>query len=188
MKTEQQTDRILLGHITAISGLKGWVKVHSDTDPRENIVSYTRWWLERSGQWQQVKVLEGRPQGKTIVAKIGGVDNPEQASAYIGCRIAVERDELPALPAGEFYWTDLVGKQVKTRDGVFVGQVVRMFETGANDVMVVSDQREQQERGNTDGAGAAVGNEILVPWLVPDVITDIDLDSGVISIDWDPDF
>lgn len=185
---DQDQARIPLGHITGVSGLKGWVKVHSDTHPRENIVAYRDWWLEQSGQWRQVKVLEGRPQGKTIVASIDGVSDPEQANALIGARISVDRDALPALGKGEYYWTDLIGMQVHTADGVHIGTAIRLFETGANDVLVVSDERESMAGSVVDSPAAGTSKEVLVPWLVPDVISEVNMDERVITVDWDPDF
>lgn len=171
-------ERILLGHITGVSGLQGWVKVHSDTNPRNNIVAYKSWSLEQSGAWSEAKVLEGRPQGKTIVARLEGVTTPEQAGKLIGARIAVSRSALPVLGSGEYYWADLAGMHVKTVDGVDIGPVSRLFETGANDVVVVNDYRGEQQESK----------EVLVPWLVPDVITDVDMKDRIITIDWDPDF
>lgn len=171
-------DHVLLGHITGVSGLKGWVKVHSDTNPRENIVGYKNWWLEQRGSWKEFRVLQGRPQGKTIVAQLDGVDNPEEAHALIGATIAISRSAMPEPAEGEYYWADLVGMQVQTQEGVRIGPVNRLFETGANDVVVISDEREEAEGSR----------EVLVPWLVPDVITDVDGENRVITIDWDPDF
>ncbi len=176
---DKGSERILLGHITGVSGLKGWVKVHSDTNPRENIVSFEQWWIEQNGVWSQIKVVTGRPQGKTIVAQIEGVSTPEQASRYVGVKIAVDRSDLPELTKDEYYWTDLVGMQVRLVDGTDVGPVDRMFETGANDVVVVTDQRDHERTSD---------KEILVPWLVPDVIREVNMDDRIITVDWDPDF
>jgi len=182
---EQSSDRVLLGHITGVSGLKGWVKVHSDTNPRDNIVSYRSWSIQTGDSWEQVKVLAGRPQGKTIVASLEGVTSPEQAAKLVGSTIAVQRSDMPVLDSGEFYWADLTGMHVRTVDGVALGSVSRLFETGANDVVVISDERTCKE--NEEGKRVS-NREILVPWLVPDVITDVDLQQRVITVDWDPDF
>lgn len=176
--SDNPAERILLGHITGVSGLQGWVKVHSDTNPRDNIVAYKSWLLEQSGEWTEIKVLAGRPQGKTIVAQLEGVSSPEQASAFIGAKIGVSRSTLPKLGDGEYYWADLTGMHVKTIDGLDIGPINRLFETGANDVVVIDDHRGEQRDSK----------EVLVPWLVPDVITDIDMNNRVITIDWDPDF
>ena len=159
--------------------------MHSDTSPRENITAYSVWWLQQSGDWRKVRVLGGRPQGKTIVAQIEGFDSPEQSSKLIGAKIAVERDALPELAEGEFYWADLTGMQVRTVDDVAIGPVSRLFETGANDVVVITDEREVAV---TENDASSVSREVLVPWLVPDVIKEVNMESGVITIDWDPDF
>jgi len=172
-------NKVILGRITGIFGLQGWVKVHSDTNPRENITGYKRWWLKQSGSWQRWQVTGGRPQGKTIIAQLEGVSTPEQSSELVGATIAVERDEMPKLRPGEYYWADLQNLQVRTVDGTEIGVVARLFETGANDVLVVADQRE----GHT-----GKGKEVLVPWLVPDVVTEVDMENRMITVDWDPDF
>ncbi|MEE9321795.1 MAG: ribosome maturation factor RimM [Granulosicoccus sp.] len=169
---------ISLGRITALYGLQGWLKVHSDTSPRDNIVRFKQWWLGRNGKWQQIKVLDGRPQGKTIVVRLEGIDTPEAASRLVGAQIAVKRADLPASKPGEYYWTDLLGMAVQTVDGGQIGSVARLFETGANDVLVVRDER----------AGSKAGAEVLVPWIMQSVITEVNMESQLITVDWDPDF
>jgi len=127
---------------------------------------------------RSVTVLDGRVQGKTIVARLEGIEDRDAAEALIGQSIAVPRSELPALEDGAVYWTDLIGMRVLTRDGVDVGPVVRLFETGANDVLVVGDERQ----------GSKAGSEILVPWIRPDVVVQVDRQARRIEVDWDPDF
>lgn len=137
-------------------------------------------------------MVDGRPQGKTIVAHIEGVSTPEEASLLIGAKIAVDRSSMPELSSGEYYWADLAGMLVQTCDGIEIGPVSRLFETGANDVMVVTDERDQSGEGesspSSDVSKGKAGREVLVPWLVPDVIREVDMDKRVITVDWDPDF
>lgn len=170
--------RITLGRITGIHGLKGWVKVHSDTSPRENIVRYSPWWLGQHGQWKAIKVIEGRPQGKTIIARLEGFDTPESAGLLTGAEIAIDRDVLPAAAGDEYYWADLIGMQVRRVEGVHLGTVLRLFETGANDVLVVADERE----------GAKPRSEVLVPWVMSDVVVEVNGQENQITVDWDPDY
>ena len=169
-----------LGRITAHQGLNGWVKVHSDTDPRENIVTYSHWSVRHESKqtWRRIKVLGGRAQGKTIIANLAGVDSREQAQPLIGCEVAVRRGDLPATGLGEHYWTDLIGMAVVTVTGEALGSVSRLFETGANDVLVVDDERSD----------ATAGTEILVPWVRPDVVVEVATGSRRIVVDWDPDY
>lgn len=184
---------VTLGRITAHHGLKGWLKVHSDTEPRDNITTYARWWIRAGGSradrgagsglavdagWRVVEVLEGREQGKTVIVRLAGVDDRKAAVACIGAEIAVPRSALPAARPGEYYWTDLVGLAVVTVEEERLGTVRRLFETGANDVVVVRDERP----------AAREGSEILIPWVVPDVIVAVDTADGTVTVDWDPDY
>ncbi len=80
---------------------------------------------------------------KGVIAKIQGCDDRDQAAALQDSKIAIRRAQLPALEAGEYYWTDLEGLRVETLDGVELGRVSYLFETGANDVVVVKGERER---------------------------------------------
>ncbi len=153
--------------------------MHSDTEPRENIVSYSQWWLGNEKNRTSIAVKNGKRSGKNVVASLAGIETREQAEPLLGKEIAVPRSMLPALGAEEFYWTDLVGCEVVNLQGIEIGPVKRLFETGANDVMVVSDHRVESE--SPEG-------EVLIPWIRPSVITSIDLNSRRIEVDWDPDF
>jgi len=85
--------------------------------------------------------------------------------------MAVDRERLPETQAGEVYWTDLEGLRVETVDGRELGRISHLFETGANDVMVVVGERER-----------------LIPYLPGEVIKETDLEGGVMRVDWDPEF
>jgi 16S rRNA processing protein RimM len=162
---------VWIGRIAGPYGVRGWVKVVSDTDPLEKIAEYTPWWLSRQGQWSQVGVEAVRSHAKGLVAKLEGCEDRDAAARLNGAQIAVERDALQALPAGEYYWTDLIGLRVKTVGGVDLGVVDHLIETGANDVLVIKGERER-----------------LVPYLRGEVVKTIDLDGGLITVDWDPEF
>lgn len=163
--------KVVLGRISGLFGVRGWVKVYSHTEPRENIAGYRDWYLQRDGDWQPVRVEQGRRQGKGVVVKLVGIDDRDQAAGLIDCDIAVDRDQLPPLPPGEYYWADLEGLRVVTLEGVELGRVSHLFATGANDVMVVAGERER-----------------LLPFVQPDIIRRVDPEQGLIEVDWDPDF
>lgn len=166
-----QPDMIILGKIAGVFGVKGWVKVFSHTEQRDGILGYTPWFLRIAGEWQVFKVLVGQAQGKILVAQLQGIDTREQAERLLGCEIAIPREQLQSLRDGEYYWADLKGMRVVTDTGVDFGVVDALFETGANDVMVVNGERER-----------------LVPWIMGDVIKSVSLDDRIIVVDWDPDF
>jgi 16S rRNA processing protein RimM len=167
------TDRqyIVLGQINGLHGVKGWVKVFSHTEPRENILKYRTWFLKRGSVWQPCKVLSGRRQGKTVVVQLEGINDRDQAAALLGTDIAITRDQLPPPAANEYYWTDLEGLQVSNLAGEELGTVSHLFSTGANDVMVVQGAKEH-----------------LIPFVQGEYIQSIDLEQGRIEVDWDSEF
>lgn len=172
-----------------VYGIKGWVKVHSDTSPRENIVRFPSWYLisAQAGPGYRVELEGGRTQGKHVIAKLKGVDSPEHAAELRGSTISVERTELPVLPAGEYYWIDLIGFAVRDINGTSLGVVADFFETGANDVMVV----RAQQAHNAEAASKSKSRnraEILIPWVRDSVIRKVDLPEQSIVVDWDPDY
>jgi len=169
-------DMIVLGHISGLFGIKGWVKVYSHTEPRDNILNYSPWYLWIEGEWLPYRVLQGKPQGKSVIASLEQCPDRDSATALVGREIAVTRQQLPALDEGDYYWRDLLGLQVINLDDVTLGTVANLMETGANDVLVVESHSdgERQER--------------LIPYIREQVIRHVDLEQGVIRVDWDPDF
>ena len=175
-------DFIALGRVSGLFGVKGWVKVFSDTQPRENIIQYGTWWLKsaestkdwQERDWQEHKILQAQPHGKTIIASFDGITTREAAAKLVGQLVAIPRGLLPEAQEDEYYWADLVGCTVLSVSGEVMGLVDRLFETGANDVLVVKS--------------SANNSEVLIPWVVPDVITSIDTTAKQIVVDWDPDY
>ncbi len=153
------------------------MKVYSNTDPMENIARYKPWKLCQNGVWRDVELVSGRRQGKTVVAQIDGFNDPDQAQVLIGAEIAVPMSCIPKLRKGEYYWTDLIGLAVKNVAGERLGVVEKMLETGSNDVLVVANE--------------VVGKKAepqLIPWVLDTYVTDVDLETGLITVDWDADF
>jgi 16S rRNA processing protein RimM len=168
---EASDRKVAVGRVSGLFGVRGWVKVYSYTDPRENVVGYSPWCLVLDGQRRQVRVLAGRAHGDSVVALIEGVQDRDAAAALIGSEIEVDRAVLGKAARQQFYWTDLQGMKVETLTGEVLGTVDHLFETGANDVMVVVGERRH-----------------LVPFLYGRVVTGVDMDQRVITIDWDPAF
>lgn len=158
-----------LGKIIGVWGVRGWVKVHSYTRERLDIAKYSCWHLGESGA---IAVEQCRQQGRGIVAKLAGVNSREAAEALIHQQIFVEQSQLPELPAGEYYWHQLINLRVKTLDGVNIGSIGSIIETGANDVLVI--------RPNDDSTP-----DILIPY-VDEVVVRVDLQECEMQVDWDP--
>lgn len=168
----QPNSMVVLGKLAGAFGIKGWVKVHSYTANTADIFSYQPLYFSVNQEWQTVKLLDYQQQSKGLVAQFEHVQDRDVAIKLTGTEIAVQRSQLPSLDSDEYYWSDLEGLSVVTVAGVVLGKVGYLFETGANDVMVV-----KHETG-----------EHWLPWLIDTVIKRIDLTAGLIEVDWDPDF
>jgi 16S rRNA processing protein RimM len=161
---------VTLGRITGVYGVKGWVKVRSHTEPRENIVGFDVWTVRRRGMDSTMEVEEGRAHGAGVVAKLRGVEDRDAARALIGADIAVERAALPDCKAGEYYWADLEGLEVVTPAGNRVGIVDHLIATPAHDVLVLAGSPQR-----------------MIPFVTGEVIRTVDLAAGRIVASWPPD-
>ncbi|MDG5498255.1 ribosome maturation factor RimM [Marinobacter sp. BGYM27] len=167
----------VIGRITSVFGVKGWLKVYSFTDPIEGIMNYPHWRINQNGKQVSVEVEESRRHGPGIVVRLKGVNDRDLARTFCGFDILVSRDSFPELPEGEYYWHQLEGLRVETPDGQLLGVVKQLLETGSNDVLVVKPV-----------AGSLDDRERLLPYRPDEVITKVDVDAGLIVADWDLEF
>ncbi len=167
---------LTVGRITGCYGIKGWVRVHSFTEPAENFLALGQWQLRHRDGLRAVDFDRGRMQGKGLVAHIAGVDDRTLAESYKGLDVVVPETALPDLEEGEYYWRQLEGLEVwctQGEDRVLLGTVDYLIETGANDVLVVRP-----------GAGSVDDRERLIPYLPDDTVTRVDLAQGLMEVDW----
>jgi 16S rRNA processing protein RimM len=159
-----------MGRIVAPYGVRGWVKIEPYTDAVDGLFAYKTWWISRDGNWQAYRLTDGRTHGRHLVVRLGEVPDRDAATSIKGWKVAVPRSELPPVPAGEYYWADLIGLAVVNMDGEPLGVVEEIFSTGANDVMVVRAERER-----------------LIPF-VENVIARVELSDARIVVDWRLDY
>lgn len=160
-----------MGRVSGAWGVRGWLRVRSDCEPAEQLLGYSTWRLKTADGWSSHALEAGRTHGGGLVVKLAEIDDRERARALAGADIAVERSAMPALEEGEYYWADLIGLAVETRDGRALGRVSGLMATGANDVLVVDGDRER-----------------LVPFIDGQVVLEVDLRARRIEVDWDPEF
>jgi 16S rRNA processing protein RimM len=169
---------VVMGRVTAPFGVKGWVKIYALTAQPGNLRSYPVWWMRSDGDWREVQVVAAKVHGNLLVAQLAGIDSRESAAALKGFEIGVPREQLPDAASDEFYWADLIGLKVVNAEKIELGRVVRIVQTGANDVLVVAEDGGGQH-GDTE--------EILIPFIA-DAIKKVDVAAGVIAVDWGRDY
>lgn len=166
---------VVMGRIVAPYGVYGWLKVLPDTEALDGLFDYDTWWIGKQDNWREVVVEQAKIHNDVLVVKLAGVDDRDQAFACKGLQVAVPRDALPPPEENEYYWSDLIGLTVKNQQGVDFGHVTDVFETGANDVLVV---KTGKENGNV---------ERLIPF-IDQVVVEVDLLAKTMLVDWDADF
>lgn len=166
-----QSNWVVVGRFGRPHGIKGFVTVHSFTEPRDNILRYTDWHVFLNNAWHPLKLLAVEAQNKAIIALIEGYPDRELVTRLTNAEIAVDRKQLVALKPGEYYWHQLVGMKVINQKGETFGHVTEILPTGANDVLVVQGERKH-----------------LIPYLPDQFILNIDPDQQIITVDWDLDF
>lgn len=163
---------IIVGRINGVYGVRGWVKVESYTRPRENIFTYSHWLVRVNNRWQEIAVEEFQQRGSgRLLAKLAGIDSPEVAREYRKCELAVAEDQLPALKEGEYYWRDLIGLEAFNQDGIRLGVIKNIVETGANDVLVVNGSGENKAK-------------LLIPLVMNVYVKQVDLIAKKIHVEW----
>ncbi|EUJ11508.1 16S rRNA processing protein RimM [Methylophilaceae bacterium 11] len=164
-----------MGRIVAPYGVYGWLKVLPDTEVLDGLFDYDAWWIGKQDNWREVVVEQAKIHNDVLVVKLAGVDDRDQAFACKGLQVAVPRDALPVPDDNEYYWSDLIGLAVKNQQDIDFGYVTDVFETGANDVLVV---KTGKENGNI---------ERLIPF-IDQVVIAVDVVAKTMLVDWDADF
>ncbi|MBA3660313.1 MAG: ribosome maturation factor RimM [Gammaproteobacteria bacterium] len=160
---------IVVGKIGSSHGTQGWLKIQTYTEFGASILDYHPWYLTNTEQTARhlIEIEESRIQLNGILVKFKDIDSPEEAKRLTNQLVCVPQSQLPALPADEFYWSDLIGLQVINQQGERLGIVTNLMETGANDVLIVKDDKEHG-----------------IPYLPGTVILKVDLEKGEIHVDW----
>jgi len=166
-----EDDPIIMGRIAGPYGVKGWLRVVSYTEQPDRLIEYAPWYLRRGDAWVPTGVVAVKRHAKGLLVCLPGYEDRDKAAELSGTEIGIYRKQLPPAAEDEYYWSDLIGLPVVTLDGLLLGTVDHVIETGANDVLVVKGERER-----------------LIPFIRGSVIAQIDLDGRVIRVDWDPDF
>ncbi|WP_286162486.1 ribosome maturation factor RimM [Methylobacillus flagellatus] len=176
---------VVMGRIVAPYGIFGWLKIQPDTETLDSLLDYPDWWLGKNGQWQKYAVETAKVHGNTLVVKLEGVDDRDAAFAMKSKQVAVPREQLPAPDENEYYWSDLIGLDVVNLQQVPLGQIIDVFETGANDVLVVKEVAVKQVAQPDDKQAEA--RERLIPFIAQ-VVLQVDIAAKTMQVDWDETF
>lgn len=162
---------VAMGYIKGVFGIKGWLKIAANTEYADSLLDYPKWRLNKDGRILHVEVESGKLAGGELQVKLAGYDDRDQAFALRGYTIEIERSEFAEEAEDEYYWADLVGMQTVNREGICLGTVSKLLETGAHDVLVVDGSYGQK----------------LIPF-VSRYIDTVDKNARTITADWGTDY
>ncbi|MBI5560550.1 MAG: 16S rRNA processing protein RimM [Deltaproteobacteria bacterium] len=148
---------VVIGKVTGVHGIEGELKVFFYMTAEADAV--------RGGSVNDLSalcntlyidgnpyILKGlRPHKNVFLVSLEGLTARAGAEALVGKEVSVEKEKIPQLPEGEFYWSDLLDMEVHSEDGSFLGRVVNIFSTGGNDVLEVKGPRGEFLLPATEG-------------------------------------
>jgi 16S rRNA processing protein RimM len=155
-----------MGRVAGSYGVRGWVKAVPQAGVQDSLAKAAEWWVGD----ERRRVVQAKRHSATVVAKLEGIETPEQAQALKGRDISVARDALPEPEDGHYYLVDLLGMEVVNAKGRRLGVLRQWISNGPQDVMEVAGERPR-----------------LLPW-VASVVKRVDLEAGVIEVDWEADW
>ena len=169
--------RVVLGQLGKVHGVRGWLKLHSYTSPPENILDYSPLLAGTGDSEQLLEIDQTSRRANGLLVHFKGIDDATVARSLTGLELSVASAELPALEEGNYYWHELEGMEVCNGSGQILGRVLRLLETGANDVLVVGPS-----------AASVDDRERLIPYLVDSVVEEVDRVNRRIRVDWPADY
>lgn len=179
----------MIAKIGSAFGLHGWVWLDSFTCIPKDVFSFTPWSLRPCVEKNKIElgnIFENlkepsfwKARSDRFIVQFESILDRNQAEELTNFEVFIESKQLPQiLSKDEFYWKDLIGCRVKNLQGCDFGLVSHLLATGANDVLVVRNDKQ------SDGGKE---KESLIPFIKA-VILEVNLDSLSLTIDWEKDF
>ena len=164
------TNYLRVGFILRPHGVHGAVKIQSLTDDNSRFKKLSDALIELNGKINPIKVQKTNVQQDDIFVEIEGIDDRNAAEKLRNAYICVDREHAVKLPEGMYFVVDIIGCNVFLSDGVEVGKVQDVLETGANDVYVIK--------------GISSTGTIMIPALKK-LLVDVDIEQKKIVLDKD---
>ncbi|MCE1225685.1 MAG: ribosome maturation factor RimM [Geobacteraceae bacterium] len=159
---------IAVGRISGTHGIRGQVRLHSYSGNIESLQAAKSVLLRSpAGNTRQAQLKRAAFHSGKFLLTLDGFDTIEKSQELTGYELFLQRDQLPAPDADEYYWQDLLGLSVVTTEGQELGTLKDILETGANDVYLVRNEITR--------------HEYLIP-AIGSVITSINLQTRIMTI------
>jgi len=129
-----------IGKVTGVHGLNGTLKVASFAESVDTFKKGRSIAIKSEGEkGKSYLILHASPHKHGVLLALEGIESLDQAEDLVGKEILVDRDQLPEPEEGTWYWQDLMGLDVHDHIKGYLGKITHIFPTGANDVLVITD-------------------------------------------------
>ncbi|MGE4545213.1 MAG: ribosome maturation factor RimM [Pedobacter sp.] len=136
--TLQQNELLILGVVIGTHGLRGDLKVRGDDKDVRLLTQIRQLVFLRGDETVRVCACDKADWHKgNVVLHLEGIKDVNSAQPLVGCEVAVQREDVPVLPAGEYYWHQLKGLTASDRRLGVIGRIDDIFTTAAHDIYVV---------------------------------------------------
>tara|TARA_B100000927_G_C16430004_1_gene455144 strand:- start:795 stop:1304 length:510 start_codon:yes stop_codon:yes gene_type:complete len=163
---------ILIGKVTSCHGIKGWVAISSFSSSPETIFDY-QLYIKISGEIKKIQVEDYRIMPKKIIMKVSDINSIDDADKILNQDIFLKSNQLSELQDSEYYWYQLIGCYVYTKNNDCIGEVVDMMRQHANDILVIKKSDRE--------------SEILIPF-IKNYLINVDLENKSIRVNWENDY
>ncbi len=161
------SNEVMIGKIVGVHGLKGDLKVRSESDVFERQLEKTpEVSLYRGTKKERLEVEYVKPYKEIFLVKFKGIDDRSSAEERMGGEIYIGKDEQVPLEEGEFYYHQLIGLRVFDENGREIGKVKSVMEQPASHILEVESKS---------------GKEILIPF-IDQFVKEVDLNDGRIVV------
>lgn len=156
---------LAIGHIIGVHGVRGELRVEILTDLPERFSFLDRVYIGLEDEEPIGRSLLGyRLHHGRALLRIEGCEDRSTAELLRGYLVQVAREQALPLDDGEYFEHEILGLEVWTQPGEYLGTVVEIIYTGANEVYVVRNDNRP-------------GWEVLIP-AIKDVVMEVDLETG----------
>ena len=155
-----------IGQIVNTFGIKGQVKVVPFTDDVERFEELKKIYIVMRSSKKEVEIEDVKYHKNMVLLKFKGIDKIEDVEIFKNCYLEIDRKDGKKLEEGEYYIVDLLGLDVVTDEGINLGKLEDIYNTGSNDIYVVKDE---------------LGKQVLLPG-IKDVIKQVDLENKKIIV------
>ncbi|MEG0830650.1 MAG: ribosome maturation factor RimM [Anaerovoracaceae bacterium] len=133
-------NKIKVGKVTSVVGLKGQIKVYPYTEYKEGFEEWDTIYLDE----EKYTIKSVRYQKNMVVLKLDGIDHIDHAQAQRGKELFIGEEELKPLPKGTYYVKDLLGFPVITQEGETLGVLTDILQNTAQDLYEVELENKKK--------------------------------------------